>query len=94
MQPGPKRSTCELSENCSFFWNNRNYPEVVERKLIERYCLNQENEGTCARIRILLETGDFPESEVSPEGDAIRDKRAEAPEKPAFSPISRTPFHR
>ena len=71
MRSGQTQSTCDYIEYCGFYWNNRMNHEVERRKLIHRYCLNHDTKTSCARILYLLDTGELPSSEITPEGDAI-----------------------
>ncbi len=72
MTNGANCLTCELMDNCSFYWSYQKHPVVIERQLVGRYCNSAEEPESCARIRYLKEKKESPPPNLTPEGDSLR----------------------
>ena len=75
MDNNPDCQTCELMDNCSFYWNYHMHPDVERRNLIGRYCHSSEEPEACARIRYLRDNNESPPPFLSPEGDNINNRK-------------------
>ncbi len=71
MTNGANCLTCELMDNCSFYWSYQKHPDVIERQLVSKYCNSAEEPESCARIRYLKEKKESPPPNLTPEGDLI-----------------------
>lgn len=71
MNNSPGCQTCELMDNCSFYWSYNQHPAAVERQLVARYCHAGELPASCKRIQYLKENKESPPPFISPEGDNI-----------------------
>lgn len=71
MNNSPNCQTCELMDNCSFYWSYNQHPATVERQLVDRYCHSGEVPASCERILYLKEYKESPPPFLSPEGDNI-----------------------
>ena len=65
------RRPCELNDICEFYWNYKDHPSVLRRLLIERYCMDEADSRTCARIRYSRDSGDSAPPALTPEGDMV-----------------------
>lgn len=71
MNNSPSCQTCELMDNCSFYWSYQQHPATVERQLVDRYCHSGEEPVSCERIQYLRINNESPPPFMSPEGDNI-----------------------
>ena len=71
MTDSPNCLTCELMDNCSFYWSYQEHPVVIDRQLVSRFCNSAEEPESCARIRYLKEKKESPPPNLTPEGDLL-----------------------
>ena len=73
---------CELMETCSFYWNYKNHPESIDRKLIDRYCHSDDFPESCVRIQHLKKHEESLPPGVTPEGDNLNEIEKESHRPP------------
>jgi len=69
---------CELMETCSFYWNYKNHPESIDRKLISLYCNSGDIPESCARIQHIIKHKESPPPGMTPEGDNLNKTEKES----------------